>query len=73
MKKFTCREMGGPCDAVIEGETAKEVGEKGAEHVKSMNDEAHKAVAAKMNQMSEEDNKKWWEDFYKKFAEKPES
>jgi len=28
MKKFTCREMGGPCDEVLAGETAMDIAKK---------------------------------------------
>ncbi len=63
MKKFTCREMGGSCDESFEGETAKEVGDKGGQHIMSSTDESHKDVREKMAQSSEEDVKKWWDWF----------
>jgi hypothetical protein len=33
MKKMTCREMGGSCDAVIEGNTAEEMALNGGIHL----------------------------------------
>lgn len=76
MKKFTCREMGGTCDEVIEGETADEIGKKGAEHVEKMaaqGDESHKALKEGMDAQGEEGKAKWWDDFRKKFDEKQEA
>ena len=63
MKKFTCKEMGGPCDEVFEGETSKEVGEKGGQHIMSSTDEAHKTMREQVASSSEEDKKKWWDWF----------
>jgi cell fate regulator YaaT (PSP1 superfamily) len=60
MKKFTCKEMGGPCDEVFEGETAKEVGDKGGEHIMSSTDELHKPMKDQMSVSTEEDKQKWW-------------
>ena len=70
MKKITCREMGGDCDAVITGETAEELMANGKKHVHDLaesGDEVHKGVVEKMGQLSEEDHKKWAEDFAAKF------
>jgi len=60
MKKFTCREMGGSCDEVFEGETAKEVGEKGGMHIMNSTDEAHKPIRDRMEKSTEEDKQKYW-------------
>ena len=63
MKKFTCREMGGPCDEVMEGETAMEVAQKGHTHIMSTTDEAHAPVREQMTTPSEGAQKKWWDWF----------
>ena len=60
MKKFTCREMGGPCDESFEGESYREVGEKGGAHVMNSMDEMHKPMREQMAHSSEEDKNKWW-------------
>jgi len=63
MKKFTCKELGGVCDEVFEGETHTEVGEKGGAHIMSSTDEAHKSMREHMAKTSEEDKNKWWDWF----------
>ncbi len=60
MKKFTCREMGGPCDEVFEGATAEEVGNKGGQHIMSSTDEAHRLMREQMAKSNEEEKNKWW-------------
>ena len=60
MKKFTCREMGGPCDFVIEGNTIEEVAQKGADHVKLMSDHEHQKIAESMKSESKEEIEKWF-------------
>lgn len=69
MKTMTCREMGGPCDMPISGNTAKEMMDNGAKHLMEMNDEGHKKAMAMMEEMSKnpEAGKRWNEDFEKKF------
>ena len=70
MKKITCREMGGDCDAVVTGETAEELMTNGKKHVHDLaesGDDAHKGVVERMKQLSEEDHKKWADDFTAKF------
>jgi len=76
MKKFTCKEMGGTCEAVIEGNTAEEVSQKGQAHVEDMaarGDESHKALKEGMDAQGEEGKAKWWTEFQAKFAEKPDA
>ena len=51
MKKATCRDMRGACDAEFQGETPEEMGEKCKEHVMEMmqsGDEDHKAAVESM-------------------------
>jgi predicted small metal-binding protein len=74
MKKFTCREMGGPCDVVIEGETMEEVAQKGGQHVTDTKDDAHTKLAGDMEgEGSEEKKQKWMGWFKGKWDEKEES
>lgn len=74
MKVMTCRQMGGPCDAPIQGETADEMMTNGAAHVTEMaeKDEEHKEALSQMQAMQEnpesEESKAWGEDFAQKFA-----
>ena len=48
MKKLTCRDFGGPCDAEITGNTFEEMGKSSYTHVMERidsGDEAHNAAA----------------------------
>ena len=74
MKTLTCRQLGGPCDMPIHGETAQELMDNGTKHIRQSNDEGHKKVVAMMEDMRNdpEAGKKWQEDFDRKFAEAPE-
>ena len=70
MKKTTCRDLRGACDAEIQGETPEEMAEKCKQHVMEMmqsGDEDHKAAVEKMMQLSKEEQEKWYEDFKKGF------
>jgi hypothetical protein len=74
MKKLTCRDLGGPCDEEITGNTFEEMGENSRAHVmERMNsgDEAHKAAADKMKNASPEDQKSMMAEFEKRFNEAP--
>ena len=44
MKKFTCKEMGGPCEEVHEGATAMEIAKQNFAHVTATTDKAHKQM-----------------------------
>ena len=71
MKKTTCKAMGGTCDEEIRGETAEELMANGKQHVHDAaetGDEDHKGVIQKMEQMSEEDRKKWAEELTNNFG-----
>jgi len=62
--------MGGSCDAEIHGENAQELMANGKKHVHDAadaGDEDHKGVVEKMMQLSEEDHKKWADDFTSNF------
>ena len=70
MKKTTCRQLRGACDAEIQGETPEEMGENCRQHVMEMvqsGDEAHKAALETWKQVSKEEQEKWYEDFESSF------
>jgi predicted small metal-binding protein len=74
MKKLTCRDLGGPCDAEITGNSFKEVGKKSYDHVMEQinsGDEAHKAAAAKMKNASPEEQKSMMAEYEKRYNEAP--
>ena len=73
MKKMTCREMGGVCDAEIQGETAEEMGGNGKKHVHESTDEAHRELCEKMKTISDEEMAAWKKDFETKFAAAPDA
>ena len=52
--------MGGPCDAIIEGETMEEVAKKGGDHIQSTTDEAHASLREQMATGTPEDKNKWF-------------
>ena len=74
MKTMTCKQMGGPCDMPIQGETAEEMMNNGAKHLMEQSDEAHKAAKSMMEDMQKNPaaGQKWNEDFAKQFAELPQ-
>ena len=70
MKKATCRDMRGACDAEFQGETAEEMGAKCRQDVMEMmqsGDEDHKAAVESMMQLSKEEQEKWYDEFRSKF------
>ena len=74
MKKLTCRDMGGPCDVELTGNSFQEIGKKSYDHViEQINagDEAHKAAAAKMKSASSEEQKAMMTEYEKRFNEAP--
>lgn len=78
MKTMTCRQMGGPCDAKIQGKTPDEMMHHGAEHVKhwaNKGDEGHRKVLQKMDDMQRdsksEEAKAWNAKFKKDFDSLP--
>lgn len=53
MKTMTCKQMGGPCDTPLRGNTADEVIKGGEKHIKEMvanGDEAHKPAMKMMEE-----------------------
>jgi len=73
MKKMTCREMDGVCDAEIQGETAEEMMEKGKQHVHETQDEAHQGLVKEMENASEEDMAAWKKGFQEKYEAAPDA
>ena len=70
MKKMTCSDLGGSCDAELHGETLEELSQDGWKHVKEAaesSDESHKELMAKMESQTEEEKTKWMEDMAPKF------
>lgn len=74
MKAMTCRQIGGPCDTLIQGNTPEELLDNGTQHVMESNDDEHKQVLVMMNDMmnNPEEAKRWNDDFAAKFASLPE-
>jgi predicted small metal-binding protein len=75
MKKLTCRDLGGPCDVEITGNSFEEVGKKSHDHVMEQinsGDEAHRAAAEKMRSASPEEQKSMMAEFEKRYNEAPE-
>ncbi len=76
MKKTTCRNLRGACDAEIQGETPEEMGENCRQHVKEMiqsGDEDHKAAVDDMMQLSKEEQESWYEGFKRGFDSLPDA
>ena len=74
MKSMTCKEMGGPCDTKISGNTADELMKSGSDHIGSMDDDGHKKAVTMMEDMKNkpEEAKTWDNDFKAKFDALPE-
>ena len=71
---MTCKQMGGPCDMPISGETAQEMSDNCAKHLQEQTDENHKQALAMMEDMQKNPaaGQQWSDEFAKKFAELPE-
>jgi len=75
MKKLTCRDFGGPCEAEITGNSFEEMGKSSFTHVMEQingGDEAHKAAAGKMRNASPEEQKSMMAEYERKFNEAPD-
>ena len=78
MKTMTCRQLGGPCDLPLHGETADEVIKAQDKHLKEMvagGDEAHKEANEAMRGRWKHPvaGLGWYRDIKKTFAALPES
>ena len=79
MKTMTCKQLYGPCDTLIHGETAEEMMENSKKHAMDMvaqGDKIHidamQAMGEMHKQMDEEAVKQWMEKFRNDFAAQPE-
>lgn len=76
MKKTTCRNLRGACDAEITGSTPEEMGANSKRHVTEMlqaGDSAHAAAVEEMKTLSLEDQQKWYEGFMSTFDSLPDA
>ena len=79
MKTMTCKQLYGPCDALIYGETAEEMMENSKKHAMEMaakGDEVHinamKAMGESHKNMDAEAVKQWMKKFQSDFDKFPE-
>lgn len=76
MKTLTCRDLGGPCDIAITGNTFEEMGSNCKTHVMQnmmQGDAAHKEAVNAMMSKSPEEQQALFADFEKKFNEAPDA
>jgi len=75
MKKMTCKELDGVCDAEITGNTPDEMAKNSRAHAMSANDEAHKNKMKQMGEMlrGPEAVKKYMDDFKARFDALPDA
>jgi len=74
MKKLTCKDLGGPCDEEITGNSFGEIGSKCRTHVMERiknGDEAHRVAADKMKKASPEEQKGMMAMYEMRFNEAP--
>jgi len=70
MKRLSCRDLGGPCDAEFAGESFEEIGKKSHAHVMEQmqkGDEAHLSAASNMRTATPDHQKAMMAEFKKKF------
>lgn len=77
MKTMTCRQMGGPCDAELHGNTADEVIKAGEQHILEMvgkGDQAHRGPKKMMEDMRKNpaSGMEWYQNTKDLFAKLPE-
>jgi len=65
---MTCAQMGGPCEAMISGNTPQELADNGTKHVA----QAHPEMMEKVKNMSAEERDKWMKDLNTKWAQSPD-
>ena len=64
-KTFTCKELGGICDAAFSGETFPEIIDKAMPHM--MSDDAHKAKMTNMPKVAPMTKEQWFEKMQAEF------
>jgi hypothetical protein len=79
MKTMTCKQLYGPCDALIHGETSQEMMENSKKHAMEMiakgdkvHIEAMEAMKMQQTNMEPEAVKQWMEKFQNEFDAQPE-
>lgn len=79
MKTMTCKQLYGPCEVLIHGETAEEMIENSQKHAMEMvakgdkvHIEAMEAMRKQHANMEPEAVKQWMEKFQNEFAAQPE-
>lgn len=75
MKKLTCKDLGGPCDCEITGESFEELGQNCQKHVMEQmgaGDEAHVAAVEAWKGQSPEEQQAHMASFEKKYNEAEE-
>ena len=75
-KKITCRQMGGPCDLEMTGDSVDEIVGKGAAHLAEMaeqGDAEHKAAVEMMNSSDPAGKEEWFKKFAETFANAPDA
>ena len=71
MKKFTCKEMGGPCEEVHQGTTAMEIAKQNFAHIMATTDNAHKRMKEQMTKPGKGPSKEeWWARFNREWEKK---
>lgn len=77
MKSMTCKQMGGPCETLIHGNTPEEMMKIGEAHLVELKDldEGHKKAYEMMEELSKNpaEGKKWNDDFVAKFNSLPQN
>ncbi|MBI3342473.1 hypothetical protein HY024_05105 [Candidatus Curtissbacteria bacterium] len=78
MKTMTCKQMGGPCDAPLSGNTADEVIKADDQHLKDMiasGDEDHKSAHEMMEERwkNPASGMEWYQKMQADFAALPEN
>ena len=74
MKKLICRDLGGPCDVELMGDSFQKIGKKSYDHVMEQiknGDEAHQAAADKMKNASPEEQRSMMAEYEKRFNGAP--
>jgi Protein of unknown function (DUF1059) len=70
MKKLSCRDLGGPCEAELIADTFEEMGNKSRQHVVEQiqaGEEDHKVAADKMTEASPDQRKAMMAEFKRRF------
>ena len=75
MKRLTCRDLGGPCDAELVAETFEEIGNMSCQHFVEQiqaGDEDHKHAADKVTEATPDQQRAMMAEFKQKFEAAPD-